>query len=263
MLEDAVVVEFFSRVASGLFWNMVDSGLKKRESAKESVLHREIARLNAACRKKCFQDIYDEIVDDLKKTEPEAINLSTEALGVFVKEQILSEGKQWAYSLVRKAKEKYALFKTATRLAKKIADFNEFWALRSDGSFDAYGKAYYQQIRSGDRSIKARLHLSELAAKYRLRDEEVAGIKNIVEDVFRSKPFSDPVGVSGAVVIDEVETKQLEEQSLRLAERVVVLCEWVKHGCVFMDDDGREIRSIKSRAEALLDGEDDLSDELS
>ena len=115
MLEDAVVVEFFSRVASGLFWNMVDSGLKKRESAKESVLHREIARLNAACRKKCFQDIYYEIVDDLKKTEPEAINLSTEALGVFVKEQILSEGKQWAYSLVRKAKEKWVFFRMRKR----------------------------------------------------------------------------------------------------------------------------------------------------
>ncbi len=244
------MLDLIARAAGKFLWDAVDNASKKHAYNSEAPERRKIAQDNAARRRACFEHFFKKEVAELRKADSSASEFSREALEMYVKEKILNNAAAWAESLARQAQKEYHASKEQEERSKYIKGIQKFWSTRSDGAYKIYGEAYYQLLKSGNPSAIQKLKVLELASKYKIPDDCLRIINQIVEFVIKNDAQCDPVGISGKISLP-ADAEEMKANALMHAERSAVLSQWAEDNSVYFEDGDEEDYRISTEAESI------------
>ncbi|MBQ3290269.1 MAG: hypothetical protein IJH50_12790 [Kiritimatiellae bacterium] len=250
------MIDLIARAVGKFVWDAVENASNKHDYNSKAPERRKIAQDNATRRRACFEYYFKQEVGKLKKSDPSASGFSRDALEMYVKGTILDNATKWAESLSEKSQKEYQESKRLKEDNKTIKMIQEFWSSRSDGAYETYGKAYYKYLRSGESSAIQKLKVLELASKYKIPDDRMRALNEIVEFVIKSDGHCDPVGVSGKVRLP-ADAEKLKADALMDAERAAVLKQWAEHNSVYFEDGDEEEYRISTEAESICRALDD------
>ncbi len=252
------MIDLIARAVGKFVWDAVENASNKHDHNSRAPERRKIAQDNAARRRACFEYYFKQEVGKLQKNDPSASGFSREALEMYVKETILENATEWAESLSEKSQKEYQESKNREEVSKYIKGIQDFWSARSDGAYETYGKAYYKYLRSGESSAIQKLKVLELASKYKIPDDCLRTVNQIVELVIKSDGHCDPVGISGKISLP-ADAKKLKADALMDAERAAVLEQWAEHNSVYFEDGDEEDYVLSTAAKSICGALGDVS----